>query len=59
MAELNKKELRKDLQDVLNKHLSGVPAEAVAGFFISVVEAYNNRQAPSSVPVPEKVATTS
>jgi hypothetical protein len=56
---INRDALRAELTDVLKNHVvDGKPA-VVVGYFINVVEAFNNRQAPSSVPLPENVATTS
>lgn len=58
---LDKAALRQDLREVLSKYLVGdekKPTNVVAEYFINVITALNTGKIPSSVSVPENVATT-
>jgi len=57
--QISRKELREELSKVLQKHLvnTDLSSDVVAAYFANCVVAFNNQQAPSSIPVPEKAAT--
>lgn len=54
----DRNELREDLRKVLQKHLSDTKLTGVvASYFANCIVAFNNQRPPSSIPVPENVAT--